>query len=321
MVNKFQLLLSSIILQITNAYCPIVICPGFGNDAIDYKAPLEQDEEVGLISVLGRRGFDTEKIYTVPIQRSDWINVARGLFDIPGFYTGNASADGLGYGWYLKRLRETVDLAHEESGGERVLLLAHSAGGWLARAALGDGSWCETRELKTGEVVRGLVTMGAIHRVPEDASTCVTRGALKNTDLEFPGAFLAEDGVRYFSVGGASVEGDVDSESKASRVAFGGYKAVSGDGNRMGDGVVPFDWTQLEGAKQIRLDGVFHSINEAGTTNPTNNWYGGEDVIDRWLDTVMTDLELGDASTGSGSDNVIAEFFSNLFKPTEDVSR
>ncbi len=26
-------------------------------------------------------------------------------------------------------------------GGERVLLVGHSVGGWLARAALGDGSW------------------------------------------------------------------------------------------------------------------------------------------------------------------------------------
>lgn len=297
---------------------------GFGNDSIDYKAPLEQDEEVGLISVLGRRGFDKEKIYTVPIKRSDWFNVARGLFDIPAFYTGNAKADGLGYGWYLKRLRDTIDLAYEESGGEKVLLLAHSAGGWLARASLGDGSWCETRELRTSEVVQGLVTLGAIHRVPEDASTCVTRGALKNTDALYPGAFLADEGIKYFSVGGAAVEGDIESESKAQRVAFDGYKAVSGDGKRIGDGVVPFEWTQLENAKQIRLDGVFHSINEAGTTDPTDNWYGSEGVVDRWLDQVLADLELGSSSVSQddrNGENALAGFFSNLFKPAESISR
>lgn len=153
---------------------------GFGNCSKDYKPPFDKDEELGLVSVLGRRGFDTDKIYTVPIQRMDWMNVARGLFDFR-FYAGNTKADGLGYRWYLKRLRETVELAHEESGGEKVLLLAHSAGSWLARAALGDGNWCETRGLRSSELVRGLITLGGVHRAPDDASSCVTRGALKNT--------------------------------------------------------------------------------------------------------------------------------------------
>jgi len=39
---------------------PVVICPGFGNDSIDYEAPLSQPREVGFISALERRGFDPE---------------------------------------------------------------------------------------------------------------------------------------------------------------------------------------------------------------------------------------------------------------------
>lgn len=74
----------------TSAYCPVVICPGFGNDIIDYIAPLEQPEEVGFKSVLSRRGFDSDQIYIVPVKRSDWLKVGLGLFDIPGFYTGTA---------------------------------------------------------------------------------------------------------------------------------------------------------------------------------------------------------------------------------------
>jgi hypothetical protein len=140
--------------------------------------------------------------------------------------------------------------------------------------------------------------MGAIHRVPQDESSCVTRGALKNTDLAYPGAFLKEEGIKYFSIGGAAVVGKMvdqdlkDFQSKASRVAYNSYVAVSGEGELIGDGVVPFDWTQLDGAKQIRLDGVVHSINEAGTTIPTDRWYGSETVIDRWLPTVLEELEL-----------------------------
>ena len=146
------------VLSGTSAYCPVVICPGFGNDQIDYDEPLKQPKEVGLKSVLAKRGFDPDQIYTVPVQRGDWLRVAGGLFDVPDFYTGNAKPTGKGYGWYIKRLKETVDQAYEESGGEKVMLLAHSAGGWLARAAMGDGTWCNEKNIETNERIRCLTT-------------------------------------------------------------------------------------------------------------------------------------------------------------------
>jgi len=334
-VTLFQLWvpLVALLLNSSDAYCPVVICPGFGNDSIDYDEPLQQPQEVGLKSVLSRRGFDPDRIYTVPIQRSDWIRVAGGLLDIPNFYTGNALPTGLGYGWYIKRLKESVDQAYEESGGEKVILIAHSAGGWLARAAMSDGIWRDEEGtcIRTNERVRCLVTMGAIHRVPEDESTCVTRGALKNTDALFPGAYLKDDGIKYVSIGGAAVVGqklDADSDAagdKASRVAFSSYQAVSGQGGLTGDGVVPLSWTQLDGARQILLDDVFHSINEAGTTNPTDRWYGSEGVIDRWLPTVMEEVGIGNKQTKT-KDNLFAfdglgSWVSNLMSPPEDKSR
>ena len=72
-------------------------------------------------------------------------------------------------------------------------------------------------------------------------------------------------------------------EGSAARVAYANYVAVAGDGYAMGDGVIPVGCAHLEGAEQITLDGVLHSINEAGTTLPTDRWYGSEAVIDRWL--------------------------------------
>jgi pimeloyl-ACP methyl ester carboxylesterase len=309
-VIQFALATLFVAVPVSNAYCPVVICPGFGNDAIDYDTPLEQPSEVGLKSVLARRGFDPEQIYTVPVQRSDWLRVAGGLLDIPNFYTGNALATGKGYGWYVQRLKDSVDLAYDESGGDKVLLIGHSAGGWLARAALGDGTWCEDEGVSTSERVGCLVTIGAIHAPPEEESTCVTRGALKNTNLAFPGAFLKDQGVKYVSVGGAAVEGEMidrkikDFSAQAQRVAYNSYEAVSGTGGQIGDGVVPFPWTQLEGSKQIRLDGVVHSINEAGTTMPTDRWYGSEDVIDRWLPEVLDEMKINASTGGSNGINV-----------------
>eukprot|EP00980_Cylindrotheca_fusiformis_P008243 scaffold1736_cov127-Cylindrotheca_fusiformis.AAC.57 len=296
-------LIAILCVPLVDAFCPVVICPGFGNDEIDYDEPLKQPKEVGLRSVLARRGFDPDQIYTVPVKRSDWIRVAGGLLDIPNFYTGNAKPTGLGYGWYIKRLKETVDRAYEASDGERVILLAHSAGGWLARAAMGDGTWCDETGIRTNERIRCLATMGAIHFEPVDFATCVTRGALKSTNEMYPGAFLKDSGIGYVSIGGAAIMGDNSKElepsteadalyanrgeGSASRVAFSSYEAVCGKGDVMGDGVVPFDWSQLDGARKIKLDGVLHSINEAGTTIPTDCWYGSERIVDSWLPVVL----------------------------------
>jgi pimeloyl-ACP methyl ester carboxylesterase len=316
------------------AYCPVVICPGFGNDSIDYDTPLKQPSDVGLKSVLTRRGFDSSQIYTVPVKRSDWIKVAGGLFDVPDFYLGTAKPTGFGYGWYVRRLKETIDIAYEESGGEKVLLIGHSAGGWLARAAMGDGRWSENvnddekkEVVRTSDRVRCLATIGSIHMVPEQESTCVTRGALKYTDDNYPGAFLMNEGIGYVSVGGEAIIGDDTKEDKdiqkkinnedgellisevdalykkrgegnANRVAFSSYKAVSGNGNLIGDGVVPIPWTQLEGSKQVVLKNVLHSINEAGTTKPTDRWYGSENVVDRWLPAVLEEANINKKKRG-----------------------
>ncbi|KAL7539587.1 hypothetical protein ACHAXR_010200, partial [Thalassiosira sp. AJA248-18] len=300
---------------------PIVICPGFGNDQIDYSNPLNQGDDYGFVSALARRGFDPNLIKTMPLERYEWIRVAGGLFDIPNFYTGNCRPDGLGYGWYVQRLRKTIEEAYDMAGrNEKVILIGHSAGGWLARAALGDGSWDVegvadnngdgvNGVARASDRVRALFTIGAIHKPPAGgaASTCVTRGALSYLDETYPGAFLSDEGIAYVSVGGDAVVGrqqektsvssdeakkgsqeandvyKVRGEGSSSSVAFTAYEAVSGNGEITGDGVVPLEWALLDGSRTIILDGVVHSINEAGTTLPTNRWYGADEVVDRWL--------------------------------------
>mmetsp|Transcript_33306 Transcript_33306/g.36852 ORF Transcript_33306/g.36852 Transcript_33306/m.36852 type:complete len:338 (+) Transcript_33306:122-1135(+) len=303
----------------TTAFCPVVICPGFGNDVIDYEAPLEQSKDVGLVSVLERRGFDSKNIYIVPIKRPDWLRVALGLFDIPNFYTNSALPTGLGYGWYVKRLKETIDKAYNESGNKKVLVIAHSAGGWLARAAIGDGSWENTTNnaaseaspiLRSSDRIRALVTVGAIHRPPENPSTCVTRGALAYTDQNYPGAFLQKEGIQYVSVGGNAIVGDKEKRENeeeraaaAARVAYTSYESVCGKGEGVcGDGVVPLEWSMLDGSRQIPLEGVLHSINEAGTVLPSDRWYGAENVIDRWLPIVMEEAGISASSSATNND-------------------
>lgn len=40
-------------------------------------------------------------------------------------------------------MKETVAASLDETGADKALLVGHSAGGWLARAALGEGAWEE----------------------------------------------------------------------------------------------------------------------------------------------------------------------------------
>lgn len=325
---------------------PVVICPGFGNDQIDYSNPLDQGDEYGFVAALTRRGFNPNLIQVMPLERYEWVRVAGGLFDIPNFYTGNCRPDGLGYGWYVQRLRQTIEEAYEKAGREeRVILLGHSAGGWLARAALGDGSWDmnhgeEGGDVRAADRVRALVTIGAIHKPPagDAVSTCVTRGALSYLDRTYPGAFLSEEGVAYVSVGGDAVLGKqqekspapignndskrgsqevndvykVRGEGSASSVAYTSYTAVSGNGEMTGDGVVPLEWSLLEGSRTIILDGVLHSINEAGTTLPTDRWYGSEGVVDRWLSEALEEAGVALGSGRNGNDFPLKAMFESI---------
>ena len=71
------------------------------------------------------------------------------------------------------------------------------------------------------------------------------------------------------------------------------YLALCGDGEAAGDGVIPRQCALLEGdgVERITLDGVLHSINEAGTALPTDRWYGSERVVDRWLEPTCALLD------------------------------
>ena len=218
-------------------------------------------------------------------------------------------------------------------------MVGHSAGGWLARAAMGDGVWSSTEKngnadngddgskgdddvlVRTKDRIRCLVTIGAIHKVPETPSTCVTRGALKNTQEMYPDAFLRDEGIGYVSVGGNAIIGNDGTdpepeeqttteadrlyakrgERSASAVASTSYQAVCGTGNGItGDGVVPLEWTMLDGARKVELEGVLHSINEAGTTIPTDRWHGSDGVVDRWLDVVLEEGGIVAEKDGDG---------------------
>lgn len=195
----------------------------------------------------------------------------------------------LSFGWYLNKVVQTVERAASEHPGRKALVVGHSAGGWLARAALGDGAWTGKAAKEVRDLVQGCVTLGTPHMPPAPPGVCVTRGALGHVHLNYPGAFLKPQGLFYMTVAGVAVEGRREPRGAGRRerrggsiedFAFRSYVQVCGRGDVVGDGVVPLEAAHLEGAKQVNLQNVFHSI------NAPKAWYGSEEVIDSWLGEV-----------------------------------
>lgn len=278
---------------------PVVICPGFGNDLIDYVTPLNLPSDTGLAAALERRGI--QRVAVVPIKRADWINVARGLSD-PKFLLGDAQPEGSTYGWYIAAAKRTVEetvaarRAESSSGDARVVLVGHSAGGWLARGlcvAAGD-AWAR-------EHVRGIVTLGAPN-VQSPDGTDQTRGTIKNINLRAPGAYLAKQGTFYVTVSSRRVVG-AENGDDGQKNGYTSYKLILGRSEGVvGDGFVPTEAAMLDGASQIILD-CFHS-GGGGDPWPKDNWYGAEANVDGWLGAVEEALAKQRAAARSTTDAV-----------------
>jgi broad specificity phosphatase PhoE len=100
--------------------------------------------------------------------------VVRGAI-LPDFWRADLTTHP-SYSWYLERVRAAVHSALEGSGAKGVVLVCHSAGGWLGRAFLGDPQWFDGAAQDKGQPgtisptpnpwVQGLVTLGTPHMPP-----------------------------------------------------------------------------------------------------------------------------------------------------------
>lgn len=70
---------------------------------------------------------------------------------------------------------------------------------------------------------------------------------------------------------------------------------------------MPLVSAHLEGAEQITLEGVFHSVDKP------DEWYGSEGVVDRWLATVAQELTPPSKGGGVPLFEMFASPFSDLF--------
>ena len=184
-----------------------------------------------------------------------------------------------------------LERVRERTGAERVTLCGHSAGGWLARAFVGDARFGATDGAPVPGVA-AVVSLGTPHLPPPPGVFDVTRGALHWLNATLPGSHFAARGVRYVSVAGRTVRGRAGVEAGPVKYATTSYGALLGGAEGVeGDAVVPLSCALLPGATQLVLDGVWHSMSKVGTFDQASNvvWYGSDAVCDHWLHALHAD--------------------------------
>jgi triacylglycerol esterase/lipase EstA (alpha/beta hydrolase family) len=230
---------------------PTVILPGYLAGSIDY-LPMQQTL-IGL-------GIPT---VTVPLLKRDWFPTLGGRSILP----------------ILERLDQTVQQVRQQYGTEKVNVIGHSAGGWIARIYLGEKLYDvhgmvpdRVYSWSAHHYVANLVTLGT-------PQTSYERWTLKNlnfVNFTYPGAFYSD--VHYLCVAGKAVFG---ARRLGSWLAYSSYQLTGGKGDCWGDGITPIVAAHLEGAENITLDQVWHSPRSPG------KWYGTPEVVHQWAERLL----------------------------------
>ena len=246
---------------------PVVICPGLGNQSGDY------DE---LVEILRARGH---AVVVADVARIDWARNAAGVIK-PSYWQGTLEPRPT-VDWYLERIKRAVrDLRETYGTQDKVSLLAHSAGGWLARV------YIDTYD-EDGDIGR-LVSLGSpMKPVPRDVPGVIdqTRGILTYVDEKLRKVKeLAPISVTCVAGTYLRGRGTFDGLSSAQAFVVGqGYKQVCGSADADGDGITPVETALMADAEHIILEGIYHTPLGAGEDRP---WYGSPGVVDRWADAL-----------------------------------
>lgn len=195
---------------------------------------------------------------------------------------------------YLNRAYDTVVELFEECDHEKVRIIGHSAGGWVARLLLGDVPY-QGRIYNAKGMVSTLVTLGTPHhsleqypfgRIEENIDVSHISNQVMDNDLLkkiktsslqycnylYPRGDAFEPDTKIICVAGDGILGVRGSITDiSSYMTYQSYKSGCGKGSVRGDAVTPVDIALLPHAHEsIVLEDVLHV--EYGTYENVRRW-------------------------------------------------
>ena len=191
---------------------PIIILGGFLIDSSAYKEMIEYI-----------KSRTNNKVVIVPVNKIEWLST------------------NWSFGWkiILDKVEKIVKELSKESTTNKVTLIGHSSGGMILRLYLSDLLFSST--IYNGkDYANCLITLGS----PNQAKRATY---LRNyVSSKLPGSFYSKD-VNYISVAGElDLNGTIATETSR-RLSKSSYRALNGNGNVIGDGLVPRDSALLIG--------------------------------------------------------------------------
>ena len=249
---------------------PVLVCPAQFGTADDY---------ADLTAALEARGHPTA---VAPLDRFSWFRLLPASLT-PDYWMGNLQPEAA-LPFYFEALDAGVAQLAAAHPGKKVQLVAHSIGGWIARA------WLAQLDDDARAQVSALVTLGTPHaEPPEDGpwrTLDQTRGLLANVNSRCPGAY--HEGIRYASVGSSAVQGQLRGGGLDGLLGFASYLPLCGDGEAVGDGITPQKAAHPDGWERRDLDGAYHIafVPFLGARLRGTPWYGSEENIEQWVDVL-----------------------------------
>ena len=225
---------------------PIVILGGFLIDSSSYE---EMTEYI--------KSRSNNKVVIVPVNKIEWLST------------------NWSFGWkiILDKVDKIVKELLVKSPGKKVTLIGHSSGGMILRLYLSD-------LLFSGKIYNGkdyancLITLGS----PNQAKRATH---LRNfVSSKLPGSFYSTD-VSYISVAGElDMNGPIATKTSL-RLSRSSYRALNGNGDVIGDGLVPRDSAILIGSKQVVIKETAHGKAFG------KDWYGSIEKVEEWFNKAL----------------------------------